>query len=41
MVAKYRRAARSAKELGLGPPRPMDQTIPELAGLPSKKRKRP
>jgi hypothetical protein len=31
MVNKYRRAARSAEELGLGALRALDQVIPELA----------
>ena len=34
MLNRYRRAARSASELGLGALRPLDQAIPELV-LPS------
>jgi hypothetical protein len=33
MINRYRRAARTAAELGLGDLRPLDQTIPELANL--------
>ena len=33
MVAKYRRAARSAQELALGVPLPLDTTIPELSAI--------
>jgi integrase len=33
MINRYRRAARTAAELGLGELRPLDQTIPELAHL--------
>jgi integrase len=42
MVAKYRRAARSAKELGLGSLLPMDRAIPELFAqrLPGRRRAR-
>jgi hypothetical protein len=32
MIATYRRAARSAKEVGLGPLKPLDEAIPELMG---------
>jgi Phage integrase family len=32
MINRYRRAARTAAELGLGPLRPLDEVIPELAG---------
>jgi integrase len=32
MINRYRRAARTAAELGLGELRPLDQAIPELAG---------
>jgi integrase len=31
MINKYRRAARTAAELGLGPLRPLDEVLPELA----------
>lgn len=34
MVNRYRRAARSARELGLGALDPLDMAIPELAALP-------
>lgn len=34
MVNRYRRATRSAEELGLGPLSPLDQAIPEL-GTPT------
>jgi hypothetical protein len=32
MINRYRRAARSASELGLGPVLPLDVAIPELSG---------
>ena len=34
MINRYRRAARTWAELGLGPFAPLDEAIPELGGLP-------
>ncbi|MCK6587665.1 MAG: hypothetical protein L6Q76_08785 [Polyangiaceae bacterium] len=38
MLSRYRRAARTAAELGLGDLLPLDTAIPELAGLARRRR---
>jgi len=35
MINRYKRAARTASELGLGPLQPLDVVIPELAPTPA------